>query len=384
MMNSSFLQEQNLIEKSNQVMNPIDLEMAAYVHQELTARGIELILEDGVQSFNDQTVHLESGRQIHTDMTILSIGVKPESTLAEKSNIDIGSRGGIIVDDHLRTNDAHIYAIGDAIEVKDYVLNQPTMIPLAWPANRQGRMVANNLYGANERYPGTLGTSIVKVFDYTVAATGVNEKTLKRAGIPYQSVHIHPGSHAGYYPGAASMAMKLLFNPSGDILGAQIFAEKGADKRIDVLATAIKGGLTVRDLPDLELAYAPPYSSAKDPVNMLGYVASNVLDEDIDIIHWDEIDQAMSDGEILIDVRNQSEVEKGTIPGSLNIPLDDLRERLDEIPKDTRLTVMCQAGLRGYLATKILTMNGFEVRNLDGGWKTYSVAKGIQPESLIG
>lgn len=276
----------SLIEKSDQVMVPIDPEMAAYVHDELTAKGVELILEDGVKAFEDKTVILERGKRIQTDMTILSIGVKPESTLAKEAGLETGSRGGIIVDDYLRTNDESIYAIGDAIEVQDYILKQPTMVPLAWPANRQGRIIADNIYGENSIYPGTLGTSIVQVFDYTVAATGVNEKKLKASAIPYQAVHIHPGSHAGYYPGAEQMAIKLLFDPdNGDIFGAQIVSKKGADKRIDVLATAIKAGLKVYDLPNLELAYAPPYSSAKDPINMAGYVATNVLDGDVEIIH---------------------------------------------------------------------------------------------------
>jgi len=375
----------SLIEKSDQVMGPIDPEMAAYVHDELTAKGVELILEDGVKAFEDKTIILESDKRIQTDMTILSIGVKPESTLAKEAGLETGSRGGIIVNDYLRTNDESIYAIGDAIEVQDYILKQPTMVPLAWPANRQGRIVADNIYGENSTYPGTLGTSIVQVFDYTVAATGVNEKRLKASAIPYQAVHIHPGSHAGYYPGAEQMAIKLLFNPgNGDIFGAQIVSKKGADKRIDVLATAIKGGLKVYDLPNLELAYAPPYSSAKDPINMAGYVATNVLDGDVEIIHWDEVDQAIAEGELLLDVRNPKEVEKGTIQGSLHIPLDELRDRIDEIPEGRRVNVMCQAGLRGYLATKILWMNGFTVRNLDGGWKTYSVAKKLDAKSFVG
>lgn len=374
----------SLVEKGDQVMGPVDPEMAAYVHQELSAHGVELFLQDGVKSFEGNTVILESGKRIETDMTILSIGVKPESTLAQEAGLDTGSRGGIIVDEHLRTNDESIYAIGDAIEVQDYILKQPTIIPLAWPANRQGRIVADNIYGGDQSYPGTLGTSIVKVFDYTVATTGVNEKRLKASDIPYQTVHIHPGSHAGYYPGAEQMAIKLLFSPDGDIFGAQIVSKKGADKRIDVFATAIKGGLSVRDLPNLELAYAPPYSSAKDPINMAGYVATNILDGDVEIIHWDEIDQAIHDGEVLIDVRNPNEYEKGSVSGSLNIPLDELRDRLDEIPKGQRINVMCQAGLRGYLASKILWLNGFEVRNVDGGWKTYSVAKSLKANTTVG
>ncbi|KGP71095.1 CoA-disulfide reductase [Pontibacillus yanchengensis] len=374
-----------VIEKGNQVMAPVDPEMAAYVHQELRDKGIELILEDGIQSIEDEgkTVVLESQHRITTSMIILSIGVQPENTLAVDADLEVGKRGGIVVNDFMQTSDPSIYAVGDAVEVKDYITKSPTMVPLAWPANRQGRIAANHIYGKKEGYNGTLGTSIVKVFDYTVATTGLNEKRLKMLDVPYNIVHIHPGSHAGYYPGAAPMAMKVLFQKEdGKILGAQIIAKDGADKRIDVIATAIKGGLTVEELTDLELAYAPPYSSAKDPVNMLGYVASNIINEDLETLQWHEIQAAVEQGDFVVDVRNPKELEQGYIVGAKNIPLDELRDRLNELPKDRTITVYCQAGLRGYLATRILTHNGFTARNLDGGWKTYSITKQSSAHAL--
>ncbi|WP_202406191.1 CoA-disulfide reductase [Pontibacillus yanchengensis] len=374
-----------VIEKGNQVMAPIDPEMAAYVHEELRAKGIELILEDGIQSIEDEgkSVVLESQHRIATSMIILSIGVQPENTLAIDADLEVGKRGGIIVNDFMQTSNPSIYAVGDAVQVKDYITGSPTMVPLAWPANRQGRIAANHIYGKQEGYNGTLGTSIVKVFEYTVATTGLNEKRLKMLDIPYSIVHIHPGSHAGYYPGAAPMAMKVLFQKEdGKLLGAQIVAKDGADKRIDVIATAIKGGLTVEDLTDLELAYAPPYSSAKDPVNMLGYVASNMMNEDIETLQWHEVQDAVELGDFVVDVRNPKELEQGYINGAKNIPLDELRDRLNELPKDQNIIVYCQAGLRGYLATRILTHNGFTARNLDGGWKTYSITKQLTAPAL--
>lgn len=367
--------EVTVVEMANQVMAPLDYEMATIVHAHLVKKGVKLILEDGVKAFRDNgnVIELSSGTLLNTDMTILSIGVRPENQLAVDAGLNVGARGGIQVNEYLQTNDENIYAIGDAIEVTDYINGQPAMIPLAGPANRQGRIVANNIYGKAEKYQGTLGTSVAKVFDITVAATGNNEKRLKQLNMEYKAIHLHPGSHAGYYPGSAPIALKLLFAPeTGRILGAQAVGADGAEKRIDVIATAIKGELTVFDLTDVELAYAPPYSSAKDPVNMAGYVASNILNGEVDTVQWNEIDDIVAQNGLLVDVREPVERKMGYIKGSINIPLNELRDRLNELPKDETIYVSCQVGLRGYLASRILSENGYTVKNLDGGWKTYS------------
>ncbi|TSI09723.1 CoA-disulfide reductase [Lysinibacillus sp. BW-2-10] len=372
--------EVTIIEMANQIMAPIDFEMASILHKHLKEKGVNLILENGVQAFANQgkKVVLSDGTEIQTDMTILSIGVRPENELAKTAGLELGERGGIIVNEYLQTSNQDIYAVGDAVEVVDYINGKKAMIPLAGPANRQGRIAANNIMGKNEKYEGTLGTSIAKVFDLTVAATGNNEKTLKRLGVAYEVVHIHPSSHAGYYPGAAPIALKLIFDKeTGKIFGAQAVGADGVDKRMDVIATAIKGNLTVEDLTNLELSYAPPYSSAKDPVNMAGYVATNIMLGDLEQIQWHEVDQVVADGGLLIDVREAKERENGYIPGSINISLNDLRENLDEIPKDQTVYVSCQVGLRGYLASRILKNNGFDVKNVDGGWKTYSSVYGV-------
>ena len=366
--------EVTLIEMADQIMAPIDFEMASILHQHLREKGVNLVLEDGVKSFekNGKVINLNSGNQIDTDLVILAIGVAPENKLAKESGLELGLRGAIRVNERLQTADESIYAIGDAIEVKDYINGQATHIPLAWPANRQGRIVADHINGIDSKYQGTLGTSIAKVFDMTVAATGNNEKTLKRLGISYDVVHVHPSSHAGYYPGAFPIALKLIFDrETGKIFGAQAVSYDGADKRIDVLATAIKGGMTIFDLPDLELAYAPPYSSAKDPVNMAGYAAKNIAEGLVETVQWHEINDILADGGYLIDVREPIERDMGMIEGSVNIPLGEIRDRLDEIPAK-EVYVYCQVGLRGYLATRILMQAGFKVKNLDGGYKTYS------------
>ncbi|MGG4107170.1 CoA-disulfide reductase [Paenibacillus lautus] len=364
-----------VIEMANQVMAPLDYEMAAIVHSHLKEKGVRLILEDGVRAFHDggQRIELSSGKQITTDMILLSIGVRPENSLAIDADLPVNDRGGIQVNEYLQTADPNIYAIGDAIEVRDFILQSPTIIPLAGPANRQGRLVADHIYGKNNRYKGTLGSSIAKIFDLTVAATGANEKRLKQMNAPYQAIHIHPSSHAGYYPGAYPISLKLLFHPeTGQIYGAQAVGADGVDKRIDVIATAIKGNLSVWDLTELELSYAPPYSSAKDPVNYAGYVASNMLDGLVEAVQWDEIDDLVRKGATLIDVREPKERDAGYIEGSINIPLNDLRNRLKELPENETLYVTCQVGLRGYLAARILAEHGFSVKNLDGGWKTYA------------
>ncbi|MFL0504772.1 CoA-disulfide reductase [Ureibacillus sp. 179-F W5.1 NHS] len=373
--------EVTIIEMANQIMAPIDFEMASILHKHLKEKGVNLILENGVQSFAEhgKKVILSDGTEIETDMTILSIGVRPENELAKGAGLELGERGGIVVNEYLQTSNQDIYAVGDAVEVVDYINGQKAMIPLAGPANRQGRIAANNIMGKNEKYQGTLGTSIAKVFDLTVAATGNNEKTLKRLGISYEVVHIHPSSHAGYYPGAAQISLKLIFDKeTGKIFGAQAIGADGVDKRIDVIATAIKGGLTVEDLTNLELSYAPPYSSAKDPVNMAGYVATNVLLGDLEQIQWHEVDQIIADGGLLIDVREAKERENGYIKGSINISLNELRNHLNQIPKDQPVYVSCQVGLRGYLASRILKNSGYKVKNVDGGWKTYSSVYGAK------
>ncbi|NFG63412.1 MULTISPECIES: CoA-disulfide reductase [unclassified Clostridium] len=367
-----------LVEASDQVMAPIDIEMASIVHDHLIDKNVELILKDGVESFEDEgkKIVLKSGRKINTDMIILSIGVKPETRIAKEAGIELNERGAIVVDKHMKTSDLNIFALGDAIEVMDFVNKKPTMIPLAWPANRQGRLVANNIIGKNEEYKGSLGSSVAKVFDYTVAATGNNEKTLKRLGIDYKAIHIHPGSNAGYYPGSFPIAIKMLFDPKdGKIFGAQAVGMSGVEKRIDILATAIKGNFSVFDLQDIEVCYAPPYNSAKDPVNMLGYYAANIIEGIVDTIQWDEIDNIDKSNSIILDVREEFELVTGKFDNSINIPLGDLRNRLNEITKDKHIYVTCQVGLRGYVACRILKQKGINCTNIDGGLKTYMYVK---------
>lgn len=367
-----------LVEASEQVMAPLDIEMASIIHEHLIDKNVELILKDGVSSFESKgkKIILSSGKEITTDMIILSIGVKPETTIAREANLNLNERGAIVVDKFMKTSDPSIYALGDAVEVMDFVNKKPTMIPLAWPANRQGRIVADNICGKNTEYKGTLGSSVAKVFDYTVATTGNNEKILKRLGIAYETIHIHPGSHAGYYPGSFPIAFKLLFDPkSGKIFGAQGVGLDGVEKRIDVLSAAIKGNFTVFDLQDFEPCYAPPYNSAKDPVNMLGYYASNIIEGFEKTIQWNEIDKLDKEKSLIIDVREEFELVTGGFDNSIHIPLGQLRSRLNEIPKDKNIYVTCQVGLRGYVACRILEQNGIRCANIDGGVKTYLYAK---------
>ena len=370
----------DVVEMANQVMAPLDFSMAAIVHRQLTDKGVGLHLEDGVSRFEEKdggvTVHLRSGKQIATDMVLLSIGVRPETKLAKDAGLAIGERGGIAVNDYMQTSDADIYALGDAVEVRHLVTGQPALIPLAGPANKQGRIVADNIvFGNKKKYPGSIGTSIAKVFDLTVAAAGANAKLLQQNNIPYISSYTHGASHAGYYPGAVPLSIKILFAPeNGKLLGAQIVGFNGVDKRIEMLAQVIQRGGTVHDLAELEHAYAPPYSSAKDPVNMAGFVAENILNRKSRIILWRELAELPAET-IRIDVRTHDEYKLGTIPGFINIPVDELREHLDELPKEKPIVVTCAVGLRGYLAYRILVQNGFKhVRNLSGGYKTWSVA----------
>lgn len=365
-----------IIEMSNQVMAPLDIEMASYLHQHIREKGVHLILSDGVKRFTKgekgSLITLQSGKQISTELIILAIGVRPEVTLAKDAGLNLGKLGGIQVNEKLQTSDPHIYAIGDAIEVKHFVTGQPALLPLAGPANKQGRIVADVILGRESAYEGTLGTSIAKVFNLAAASTGANEKTLQRAGIPYLVSYTHPGSSAGYYPGAQPMSIKLIFNSEGKILGAQIVGSQGVDKRIDDLAGAIRRNDTVFDLQELELAYAPPFSSAKDPVNMAGYVAGNILQGDVEVIQWHELENLDPETSILVDVRTPEEHEEAFIPGSVLIPVDELRDRLSELPQDKEIILYCRVGLRGYLAYRILAQKGYSrLRNLSGGYLTY-------------
>ncbi|MBP8304621.1 MAG: FAD-dependent oxidoreductase [Phycisphaerae bacterium] len=371
----------SLVELEPQVMGPIDPEMATPLHEHLRAQGVDLCLNNSVTAIRDQgggpEVLLSTGRAIPCGLVILAVGVRPEVKLAAEAGLAIGPRRGIVVDDHMRTSDPDIYAVGDAVEVQDFVGGFACVVPLAGPANRQGRTAAINALGGDARYNRTQGTAICKVFDLAVGMTGLSEKALKRAGMAFEKIYVHPASHAGYYPGAAQMTLKLLFDPkTGKVLGGQCVGTAGVDKRIDVLAVAIRGGMTVYDLEDLELAYAPPFGSAKDPVNYAGFVAANVLRGEAAICHVpDVVDPGPN--RVVLDVRTGPEVRQGTIPGSLHIPLDDLRARLGELPKDREILAFCQVGLRGYLACRILTQNGFRCRNLSGGYKTYRHGMGL-------
>ncbi|WP_342416483.1 FAD-dependent oxidoreductase [Paenibacillus sp. FSL R10-2782] len=365
-----------IIDQGEQLLHPLDPEMARLVEQHMKLNGVEVHLKEGVAAFADQgtRLRLASGGMLRTDLVILAIGVVPENELAKQSGLKLGFRGAIQVNAQLQTSDPAIYAVGDAIQVKDRNHGFATMVSLAWGANRQGRLVADHMNGQAISYDGALGTSVIKTFALTAASTGNNEKTLLRLGVPYKAVHIHPASHAGYYPGASPISMKLLFNPeTGMIYGAQAVGADGVDKRIDVIATAIRGHLGVRELADIELAYAPPYSSAKDPVNMAGYVASNIMDGLVHTMQWHEVDDFYCTGGVIIDVRDEVELQAGVIPGSIHIPLAELRGRMSEIPHDQEIAVSCQVGLRGYIAARMLTQYGYRVRNVDGGYKTYSV-----------
>ena len=373
--------EVHVVEMGRQVMAPIDYSMASIVHHHMVEQGIHLHLERGVTRFASSAsgaleVVLSDEQKIETDMVILSIGVRPETTLAKDSGLAIGALGGISVNEYMQTSDPDIYALGDAVEVVHGVTGKPALIPLAGPANKQGRIVADNIvYGNVSVYSGTIGTSIAQVFDLTVAAAGANSKLLDREKIPYLSSFTHSQSHAGYYPGALSMSVKILFSPeNGRLLGAQIVGFDGVDKRIEMLAQVIQNQGTVADLMELEHAYAPPYSSAKDPVNMAGFVADNILKKRVETILWSDVASLPADA-VKIDVRTPAEYELGTIPGFVNIPVDELRGRLAELPKDRLIVVTCAIGLRGYLAYRILKQHGFtNVKNLSGGYKTWSAA----------
>ena len=366
----------DLVELQNQLMPPLDHEMACDLRYHMENKGVQLHLGSAATEFvniSDKIkVILDNDQSLLADFVVLAIGVKPVSKLAIDAELTMGSRGGIKVDSHMQTSDPDIYAAGDMVEVTDTVTGEATQIPLAGPANRQGRIVADNIFGRTSQYRSTQGTSVVKVFDMTAGCTGASEKTLRHINREYRKVYLHPSGHAGYYPGTAPMHIKLLFEPKkGVVLGAQVVGYDGVDKRIDVFATVIHAGMTVFDLEHLELAYAPPYGSAKDPVNMAGFIASNFLRGDLAFWYADEFPNSMSDG-VILDVRSPLEFEKWSIPGAINIPLRELRSRLNELQKEQPVYVYCRVGFRSYLAYRILVQNGFEnTAILAGGSKTF-------------
>lgn len=371
----------SIVELADQVMAPIDYSMASQVHQHLLEKGVSLYLKQGVESFskegNQIKLHFKTGEPILADIVILSIGVRPSTKLAVDAGLKIGETGGIWVDEYLQTSAKDIYAVGDAIEFPHPLTGKPWLNYLANPANRQGRIVADNMVSGNvTKYEGAIGTSIAKVFDLTVAATGLPAKRLKQMNIPHQSSWTHPNSHAGYYPDALPMSIKLTFDPtSGKVYGGQVVGYDGVDKRIDQIALVIKNGGTVYDLMKVEHAYAPPFSSAKDPIALAGYVANNIIRGAMPIITWRDVKKIDLNKEFFVDVRTKEEFEMGSIPGTVNIPVDELRDRLDEIPRDKPIYITCAVGLRGYLATRILLGKGYtNVKNLSGGYKTYSFA----------
>lgn len=377
-----------LVELGNQVMAPVDFEFASFIHNKAKEKGLEFLLNTGVKRFEDHDnkikVYLNDESFLETEAVILAIGVKPETTLAKNAGLEIGETGGILVNEFMQTSDENIYAVGDAIEVANYINGKKVLIPLAWPANRQGRLVADNIINGNHsKYTGSLGSSILKFFELSVAATGLNEKILKRNNIPYKTIMITKGHHAGYYPGAKDVVLKVIFDENGRIFGAQAVGEDGVDKRIDIIATAIKGNLKVQDLQEIEITYAPPYNSAKDLVNIAGYAAENILSGDLKVINYDEFNDFVKENNaVVLDVRTPQEHGRGNIENSVNINVDELRERINELDKDQTYVIYCQVGLRGYLANRILRNNGFNnVVNLQGGynlWNTVHAEKKLE------
>jgi NADPH-dependent 2,4-dienoyl-CoA reductase/sulfur reductase-like enzyme/rhodanese-related sulfurtransferase len=368
-----------LVELADQVFAPADPEMAAILHRHLEHHGVALCLGDGAGKFSETpegklAVALSSGKEIIADFVVLAIGVRPDTGFLASSGVALNKQGAIIVDDHMRTSIPDVFAVGDAVEVIDLVAGVKASMPLAGPANRQARIAADNAAGIPSTYKHTQGTAICKVFDLTAAVTGINGKTARKLGIAFLKSYTHSSSHASYYPGAVPLSIKLLFAPeSGKVLGAQVIGKTGVDKRIDVFATAIRHGLTVSDLTELELSYAPPFGSAKDPVNMAGYVAENILRGKMPHFHVEDIAAYDPATSLLLDVRTNGEHSAGAIPGSQLIPVDLLRKRLDELDRSKEIFVYCQVGLRGYIATRILLQNGFKAKNLSGGYKTYAL-----------
>lgn len=362
----------SIVEASEQVLAPLDLEMVTFVQDELTKQGVSLYLKNAVTEIKDSTLILNDGREISAEVVVAAIGVKPEITLAKSAGLKIGSKGGIEVNEFNQTSDPDIYAVGDAAQKHDALDGSEILVPLANIANRHGRIVADHITGKKIRDVAAQATAIVKIFDLTVATTGWNEKKLKAAGLDYLAIHTHPASHAGYYPGAQGMSLKLLVDRKTSlILGAEAVGREGVDKRIDVIATAMRGGITAPELADLELAYAPPFSSAKDPVNMLGYISENVLSGLTPTAQWNEVNDLVEKGWIVVDVRSKDEFEKGHIPNSINISIDEMRERINEVPKE-KILVTCQVGQRGHAATRLLREMGYNAINLDGGYMTWS------------
>lgn len=367
-----------LIEKAPHVLPPLDEEMAAFVKTELVSKGVEVITSQSAAEFRNQgkLVILEDGTELQSDLTILSVGVQPENTLAKDAGIKLGLRGGILVDNNYQTNLSDIYAVGDAILVKQQITGEDALISLASPANRQGRQVADVIAGLNRKNKGSIGTAIVRVFGLSAASTGLSERVARLAGLDVAVVHISGKDHAGYYPGATEIVLKLMYNPkTGEIYGAQGIGEKGVDKRIDILATAIKGGLTVFDLPELEFSYAPPFGAAKDPVNMIGYVALNQIEGLSNTIQWHELTDELAKGKILLDVREESELANGRFKEAINIPLNDLRCRVSELDPTKEYIISCHSGLRSYVGERILKQVGFKVENLDGAFSLYKAVR---------
>ena len=367
-----------LIEKAPHVLPPLDEEMAAFVKNELVSKGVEVITSQSAAEFRNQgkLVILEDGTELQSDLTILSVGVQPENTLAKDAGIKLGLRGGILVDNNYQTNLSDIYAVGDAILVKQQITGEDALISLASPANRQGRQVADVIAGLNRKNKGSIGTAIVRVFGLSAASTGLSERVARLAGLDVAVVHISGKDHAGYYPGATEIVLKLMYNPkTGEIYGAQGISEKGVDKRIDILATAIKGGLTVFDLPELEFSYAPPFGAAKDPVNMIGYVALNQIEGLSNTIQWHELTDELAKGKILLDVREESELANGRFKEAINIPLNDLRCRVSELDPTKEYIISCHSGLRSYVGERILKQAGFKVENLDGAFSLYKAVR---------
>lgn len=373
----------SIVELAPHVLPSLDEEMAVHIQNELIKQGVHVQTKRSVTAFEHggKQLRLDDGTTIDSDLTILSVGVQPDNTLAKMAGLETGLRGGIVVNEHYQTSDPSIYAVGDAIVVKQQITGADALISLASPANRQGRQAADNIAGIVRNNRGSLGTSIVRVFDLAAASTGLTERMAQQANLPFSVVHVSGKDHASYYPEATDILLKLIFHPkTGEIYGAQGVGAKGVDKRIDSLATAIKGQLTIFDLPELEFTYAPPFGSAKDPVNMLGYVAMNVAEGLSETIQWHELPEALAQGKILLDVRNEGELQNGAFKDALNIPLNDLRCRLAELDHEKEYVVSCHSGLRSYLAERILKQAGFQVQNLDGAFALYHA---VRPEDLI-